>query len=244
MSKYIKFLSISLLVAVAFAFMQSHRHKLQVVFKNQKELLQQITLEGKPNLKQCYIQKGEVLGVRQMIAHTKLHGTTEANQKAFFINAYNFAVIAELNERFPINSIEETPTFFDSKTFLVAGQKFNLKSLHSYISKKWKDPRTHFALYIGGISSPEIPVAAFSHQNVDKKLTEITTGFINNMNHVKIKTRSKMVLLPEFMDWYSHDFKVKNKQDFLPFINQYRATNKKIPASYTVDFYPYSWKLE
>lgn len=243
MFKYIKFLSIGLLVVCVVAFMQSHKSKLHRVFKSQKDLFEQITANGKPDVKACYIQKGEVLAIRQVIAHTKLQGITEDDQKAFYINAHNISIIAELNEQFPISSLEEESSFFDSKTFLVAGEEYTLKTLRIYILTHFKDARMHFCLYLGGLSSPKIPTAAFYHQNIDKELTDIARAFVNNQTHVKVKTRSKMVLLPEFMKWNMTDFGVNNQQGFIKYLNQYRSIDNKIPTNYTVDFYPYSWKM-
>ena len=236
-------LLITLSAVFFFSFINSHRHKIQVLFKNEKALFENLTINGKPNLKACYIRKGEILGIRQSIAYFSEKGIEEHRKKGFFINAYNLAVLAELNEHYPIQSMEEAPAFFDSKDFLVAKKTYNLQSLRKHIVEKFEDPRIHFALYLGGNSSPNIPTHAFFRLQVDQALNEICTTFINDLSSVKIKTRSKMVLLPEFMLWNKADFNVKNDQEFLAFINLYRSKERQIPQEYKIAYYPYSWNL-
>jgi hypothetical protein len=224
-------------------FLQVNKNKVQTIFKREAAFFEKVTVQGKPDLGECYVYRGEMLGLRQAIAYFSLQGIDTNEQKAFYINAYNLAVLSELNEHFPIQSIEESPDFFNSQPFMVSKKQFNLRSLKRFIFDEFKDPRVYFALYISGISSPDITVSAFYREQVDKRLNKTTTSFINDMSRVKIKTRSKLVLLPEFMLWNKNDFGVKDDQEFLAYINQYRTKEKQIPVDYIVKFYPYSWKL-
>ena len=243
MKKYFKVLLILLFVIITCSFFQSNRHKVHVVFKREKALFEKLATNGKPNLKLCYIHKGEILGLRQTVAHQSLNGVAQNEQKAFYINAYNLAVLAELNQYYPIQSLEDVPGFFNSNTFMVAKEKFNLKSLRLHIINKFQDPRVHFALYLGGLSSPKIPTSAFSHQEIDKKLDEISTSYINDLTYIKIKTRSKLILLPEFLFWNINDFNLKGKDEYVTYLNGFRTKAKQIPSGYKVRYYPYSWKL-
>tara|TARA_B100000809_G_scaffold233972_1_gene251095 strand:+ start:943 stop:1677 length:735 start_codon:yes stop_codon:yes gene_type:complete len=238
-----KFLLLVVVSIILLSFTAAHRHKIQVLFKKEKTVFQQLTTNGIPNLKECYILRGEILGVRQNVAHFSLKDIDDNHKKAFYINAYNLAVLAELNEYYPIQSIEDAPDFFKSKDFMVAKKHYNLQSLRNYIIDSFHDPRIHFALYLGGISSPTIPSNAFYHEQINETLNKITTRFINDLTRVKIKTRSKMVLLPEFMLWNKENFNVKDDQAFLAYINTYRSKEKQIPKDYTIGYYPYSWKL-
>lgn len=242
-----RFFTISLLVFSTIAllgFLQSNRHKVHILFKKQKHLFEDLTTEGRPDLKKCYIHKGQILGLRQITAHTSLHGLNLGDQQALYINAYNLAILAELNEHYPIQSIEEIPDFYNSQPFKVAKQSFNLKSLRTHLISQYRDPRIHFTLYLGGLSSPKIPTNAFSQKSFDKEISTITSDFLNNPQYVKVKSRSKMLLLPEFMLWYIKDFERADKQGYIQYINKFRKEDQQIPSSYTVDFYPYSWKLE
>jgi hypothetical protein len=244
MKKYFKILLILFVGTIIFSFYQSTRHRIQVIFKREKSLFEMITTDGKPNLELCHVYRGKILGLQQAVAYTSLDGIDLDIQKAFYINAYNLAVIAQLNEHYPFVSIEEIEGFFSFGEFLVAQKKYNIQSLRRYIVEKFNDPRVHFTLYLGGISSPKIPKSAFYHQQVEKQLVDITTAFVNDLSCVKIKTRSKMVLLPEFMLWSKKDFDIDDRQEFLKYINRFRSEAKQIPDNYVIDFYPYSWKIE
>jgi hypothetical protein len=48
------------------------------------------------------------------------------------------------------------------------------------------------------------------------------------------------VKISEIFFWYSEDFKLEG-QDYISFINQYRA--KPIGADYVVDKYTYDWSV-
>jgi hypothetical protein len=50
----------------------------------------------------------------------------------------------------------------------------------------------------------------------------------------------KKVLVSEIFKWYADDFKAPG-QALIPYLNQYRT--QPMPATYTVDFYPYDWTL-
>ncbi len=242
MKRYIKLLPVLMVGTVILGWVQTHRHKMHVLFKHEKALFEDVTVNGRPVLSLSLNKIEEIKDLKKTIAHISLKGISEDDTKAFYINAYNVAVIDELNRHPEIKTIENVADFYTSTRFMVAHKIVTLKSLRQYLMTEFKDPRIHFALHLGGLSAPLIPVEAFSHQKSNKQLDFITKKYVNDLTTVKVKSRSKLLLLPEFMKWNIIDFKARSPQQLLSYINKYRT--KKVPANYTVAFYPYSWKVE
>ena len=162
----------------------------------------------------------------------------DQDKKAFLINAYNIFAIKQLTDSYPIKSPQDLKGFYDNKIFDVLGKKLSLNDIENIeLRKVYKDPRLHFVLVCGALGCPPIINEAYTPENLEKQLSIQTKLALNNNEFLKIKGNT--VLLSEIFKWYEDDF--TQNQKVITFINQYREV--KIPIDYTIDYYPYDWRI-
>lgn len=119
--------------------------------------------------------------------------TTDVNQfktlddeKAFWINAYNFAAMKLVVENYPITSIRSrkvsTFKYPWSKTALtVQGRRLSLKDIEKdVLLKKFKDARIVFAVNCATVSCPDLPAEPFSGSRLNVQLDTLIRDFLQN----------------------------------------------------------------
>lgn len=162
-------------------------------------------------------------------------------KKAFYINAYNLIVIHSILEKYPIQSVKEIAGFFDGKQHKVAGKKMTLNELETKeLIAVYKDARFHFVLVCGALGCPPITNFAYLPERVNEQMNSQTKKAMDNPNFLKVNKEDEKVGLSEIFKWYASDFGGSKKEIF-NFINQYKT--KKIPSTYTINYYEYDWNL-
>lgn len=182
-------------------------------------------------IKQLYQQIGEI----------SLDEASDAEKKAFYINAYNIIAIHQIIQNYPVKSPMDIEGFFDTKKHRVAGKSLTLNELEKeQLLKDHFDPRAHFVLVCAAMSCPPLADFAYQAEELDDQLEEKTRQALNNADFVRVDQKGKKVLVSKIFDWYQPDF-TKDSSSVLAFINRYR--DEKIPQSYRVDYYEYDWSL-
>ena len=184
---------------------------------------------------------GEVESLYKQIGSMDLKGKTDAQKKAFYINAYNLAVIYWVAKHYPLKSPMDNSGFFDKVKHTVAGEELTLNALEiKKLLFTYKDARFHFALACAAKSCPPLASFAYTPDKVDQQLNDRTTLALNDPNWLKVNKSKKMVELSKIFEWYKKDFTSDGKSE-IEWINQFRK--EKIPTSYKVDYYEYNWAL-
>ena len=166
---------------------------------------------------------------------------TIAEQKAFFINAYNISVINGIIENYPTNSPLDINGFFDSKKHNIAGKNITLNKLEKeYLLKVTGDEKLHFVLVCAAISCPPIANYAYRPENLEAQILERTRMALNNDEFIRVNAGKKTVELSEIFKWYPNDFKGK-ANNIIAYLNQYRE--EQIPESFKTAYYTYNWTL-
>ncbi len=160
-------------------------------------------------------------------------------KKAFWINAYNLAVIKGVIDNYPIKSPLDKKGFFDKITYNLAGKKITLNDLENKMIRAiYNDARIHFVLVCGAIGCPPLINEAYLPESLDTQLERQTKAALNSANFIQVK-KSK-VLISEIFKWYNEDF-VNSDNDLIDFLNAYR--NDPIPSDSKLGYYNYDWKL-
>jgi hypothetical protein len=159
------------------------------------------------------------------------------NEKlAFWINAYNAFTIKMIITHYPVKSIKTLHKGkpWDHKWITINKVTYSLNDIeHKIIRARFKDPRFHFAINCASVSCPPLRNKAYSAENLDLELNEVTSAFINgNLNQI---TASSLKLSPLF-DWYREDF-----GDIHTFISKYSIVKPKPTAQ--ISFLEYNWNL-
>ncbi len=159
--------------------------------------------------------------------------------QAFYINAYNLAVIKGVVNKYPVKSPTNIKGFFDKTTYSLGGKTTTLNDLENKILRKNfpGEARFHFVLVCAGLGCPPIIASAYKPAILEQQLEGQTTKSLNNPNFIKVK--GKKVQLSQIFEWYKVDF-TRNGSE-IDFVNKFRK--EKIPTGAKVSYYPYNWSL-
>jgi len=174
-----------------------------------------------------------------MASAIKVSKSSPKTFQAFYINAYNLAVIKGVIANYPIKSPLDVKGFFDTKTYLISGKKTTLNGIENEILRKNfpNEARFHFVLVCAGLGCPPIINSAYTPDKLSGQLQRQTVKSLNNPNFIKVS--GSEVKLSQIFEWYKGDFTKKGSE--IAYINTYRK--EKIPTSLKVSYYPYDWKL-
>lgn len=199
-------------------------------------------------------------------SHPALFPGTD-HQLAYWINAYNTAVVKIVVDNYPITSVTDigppAPLFFlpDKWGFFIfhRPQFGNVNtSLYylekSVIRKRYLEPRIHFALNCASIGCPKLPRYAFTGQRLQQQLEHEARKFFTEQRNLRIDHRSSVVYMSSIMDWYEDDFVAwlkkhhpERRPTLINYVSLYvddRTSRELAKAGdYKVKFVPYDWGL-
>ncbi|GAA4831464.1 DUF547 domain-containing protein [Algivirga pacifica] len=170
----------------------------------------------------------------------------EAEQLAYWLNAYNAFTIELILKNYPLKSIKDINTvnipFVHSpwtiKFIEIQGKKYSLDNIeHDFLRKEFEEPRIHFAIVCASISCPNLRREAYTAQQINQQLQEEAIAFINDPSKNKIGKNE--VQLSKVFSWFKGDF-TKNGS-LINFINQYSKI--KIEEGAEIDYLDYNWAL-
>jgi hypothetical protein len=172
-------------------------------------------------------------------AQLKVSVSDKNNYQAFWINAYNLAVIKGIIDVYPTNSPIDNKGFFDEIKYDLGGVSVSLDAIENTLLRaQFSDPRFHFVLVCGAQGCPPLISKAYRPTTLESQLQQQTIKAINNANF--IKTSDGMVTVSELFKWYKVDF-VSGGQTEIDFLNKYRKV--KIPKTARLSYYNYDWRL-
>lgn len=162
------------------------------------------------------------------------------NYQAFWVNAYNIAVIKGIIDNYPTKSPLDDKGFFDKTTYSLGGKKVTLNTIENELLRaKFKDARFHFVLVCGAVGCPPLISKAYIPSTLDSQLETQTKKALNG-NFIKVNTKKKKVEVSEIMKWYKEDF-VMDGMTEIDFINKYRT--EQIPDNFKLNYFTYNWSL-
>jgi len=219
----------------------SNAQDLAVFFSKTNVFLKKNVSNGKVDyqtIKSDAILLNEALEIASKIDVSK---ETVNSQKAFWINAYNLALIKAIVNKYPVKSPLDIAGLFDKGTFTLTGKKLTLNDIENkMIREKYNDPRVHFVLVCGANGCPPIINNAYLPETLEEQLNKQAKIALNNPSFIKVNPNSKKVEFSQIFEWYKADFISKGMNE-IDFINQYRAA--KIDNKYKVSYYTYDWTL-
>lgn len=194
---------------------------------------------------------------------------TRDDQLAYWINAYNAAVLYTVVQYYPVSSITDVSApfplqlindkigFFFLQQVEVGGETTNLYDLeNSLIRPRYPDPRIHFALNCASGGCPRLPQEAFTGPRLDEQLEREAYRFFSEPRNLRFDHAEKTVYVSSILDWYESDFTQwleKNHPDkaatLLTYVSLYApkieeaAILRAQQEGYDVDFIEYDWSL-
>lgn len=170
----------------------------------------------------------------------------EAEQLAYWINAYNAFTVKLIIEHYPLESIKDIKRwnipFLNSpwtiKFIELGGKKYNLDAIeHKILRKKFEEPRIHFAIVCASISCPRLLNEAYTADRIETQLETQTRLFINTADKNKIS--ADKLQLSKIFSWFSGDF--TKKGSLIEFLNKYSEV--EISPKAEITYLEYDWRL-
>ncbi len=162
-------------------------------------------------------------------------------RKAFWLNAYNFLVIAGVVEHYPVSSPMDIPGFFKEAPRVAAQQNITLDQIeHQKLRAAYPDPRVHFALICAADGCPKMAGYAFLPEKLDEQLDQRTRAALNDPAFIRLDPDQKQVLVSQIFNWFAGDF-LAEAPTIIAYINRFR--DAPIPRDYQLRYYEYNWQL-
>ena len=135
---------------------------------------------------------------------------SRSHELAYWMNAYNAFVIRGVIDHYPIKSVRDAGVlygFFWRDDYLAGGVKMSLFHLENeVIRKKYREPRIHFGIVCAAVSCPVLSRTAFTAENLETQLEQLTRRFINEQRNLTIDPVANAAALSTIFDWYTKDF--------------------------------------
>ncbi len=165
--------------------------------------------------------------------------TLDTREKAiaFWLNAYNFFMIAHILEERPNGKLVDSvwdyggrvnpfrENVFERELFEIGGRKYSLDDIEKGIllgddfrDKGWKEARVHFAVNCASVGCPPLRRQLFTPDNVDTLMTENTRRAFNTPRQLDIDGNT--LHLSRLFDWYESHF-VNEAGSVRDFIREY-----------------------
>ena len=191
---------------------------------------------------------------------------TSQARLAYWINAYNAAVMKLVLQYYPIASVRDVRPpmvlfflprlsgFFYFERVALGGERRNLYDLeNSVIRQRFPDPRVHFALNCASRGCPRLPRQAFTAERLDDALDRETRQFLAEPRNLTIDPSRRTVFLSSIFSWYEDDFLASERRSGStePTLLGYVGRNSSVEQAAQiagcqgcrVSFVPYDWRL-
>jgi hypothetical protein len=161
----------------------------------------------------------------------------EREQIAFWINAYNAAVLNGVLRGYDAEGVIARVRFFSWYSFRVAKAERTLEEIeHEILRKQFAEPRIHFALVCASTSCPVLRREAYRGAELDAQLDDQTRRFLGDPSRNRIGN-GQLALSPIF-DWFREDFD-KAAGSVRDFVRRYRD----VPDDADLTYLDYDWSL-
>lgn len=207
------------------------------------ELLQKhVTESGKVDYVAFGKDRAQLQKYLTALQNTDVYNLSANARKAYYINSYNAYTIELILQNYPIESIRHIKKGdngpWDIPIVIVQGQMYTLNQVeHQILRKEYNDPHIHAGVNCASVSCPPLPNYAFTAENVNQKLKEEFTAFVNDSQRNTI-TPTTLKISPIFK-WYQEDF--TQNQSLKKFLSPYYTGAFPFDASIT--YRDYNWSL-
>ncbi|MCB0637289.1 MAG: DUF547 domain-containing protein [Lewinella sp.] len=197
-----------------------------------------VTTAGKVDYAGFQSASGELSAyLTTLAAETPQPDWSRNEAMAYWINAYNAFTIKLIVDHYPVSSIREIDNGdpWNTTWIELAGHTYSLNQIENEIlRKRYPDARIHFAVNCAAQSCPPLYNRAFTANNLDATLDQLTRRFVNNSRYNAIG--ANQLELSKIFEWYAADF-----GDLVAFLQPYTST--PLQADARIRYREYDWAL-
>jgi hypothetical protein len=183
-------------------------------------------------------------GYLAILAQAQVAGMSETEEKAFWLNAYNAAIVNGVLQGYTAENLLARKRLFSWYTLPVAGEARSPDEIeHQILRKKFHDPRMHFAIVCASTSCPKLRREAYVPDRLDQQLDEAARAFINDPARNRID--AQQVTLSQIFQWFAEDF-VRDAGSVPGFVRRFVSDDKKAILSVKsgdLRYLEYDWTL-
>lgn len=204
------------------------------------ELLQKhVDHQGNVNYKGFLKDHKELKKYLDLLSQNPPEESWSKNKKlAYYINAYNAFTVELILEHYPLKSIKDIHNPWGQKFIQLGNESISLNDIEHNILRKMNEPRIHFAINCASVSCPKLYNKAFTSEQLDKQLDQVTREFINSTEN---NISENELQLSNIFKWYEKDYLVNGIRSLAHYISQY--TDVQINPNAKVNFLDYNWDL-
>lgn len=177
-------------------------------------------------------------------------------QIAFWINAYNAAVIKTIVDHYPLNkgvswkalaypanSIQQIPDVWDRMAIKLLGKDRSLNEIeHEILRREFKDPRIHFALVCASIGCPTLRSEPYSPAKLDSQLNDQIGSFLSDRQKAYYDQKSNTLHLSPIFKWFGKDF--DQSGGVIDFVKKYwPGPGSEFSVKTKIKWLDYDWNL-
>ncbi len=162
---------------------------------------------------------------------------SKEDKLVYWINAYNSMTVDLILRSYPLKSIKDIKKPWDQRLWKLGEKWYNLNEVEHKILRKMNEPRIHFAINCASFSCPPLLNEAFSTENLEQQLTQVTKVFLADSERNTIAANK--IEISKIFKWFSKDF--KQNGSLIDFLNQY--SDIKINANAKKSYKDYNWNL-
>lgn len=172
---------------------------------------------------------------------------SEAEQLAFWINAYNAFTVKLIVDHYPVQSIQDLHPFpyipllrtvWHKPLFRIANRAISLDHIeHGILRKEFDEPRIHFAINCASASCPPLMPKAYVAEDLDSQLDQAARNFLRNRQYNQLSEHEAQ--LSKIFSWFRSDF--TKEGSLIDFLNKYAEPQLSPMAK--INFLPYDWSL-
>jgi hypothetical protein len=144
-----------------------------------------------------------------------LEGWSRPEQAAFWLNAYNAAVLRTVVNAYPIkgtapqypsNSIQHVPGAFGAKRHRIGGRLLSLEDIEKQILPTFDDPRMFFALGRGALGGGRLRSEAFTAKRLEQQLAAVAAECVSRHECFRFDPAADRVEISPIFGWRQAEF--------------------------------------
>ena len=144
-----------------------------------------------------------------------LDGWSQAEQAAFWLNAYNAIVLRTVVNAYPIkgsaaqypsNSIQHVPGAFVAKRHRIGGRLLSLDDIEKTVLPTFNDPRMYFALGRGSLGGGRLRSEAFTARRLEQQLASVAAECVSRNECFRYDPAADRIEISPIFGWRQAEF--------------------------------------
>jgi len=194
------------------------------------------------------------------VSPDQLASWSDAEQIAYWVNAYNSLTLASIIDQAPIkDSIKDIKGVWKGRKHAVAAQSKTLDEIeHETLRKNFQEPRIHAALVCAAMSCPPLRQEPYRAEQLDAQLDDqVNQWLANPETGLRIDRENNKVHLSKIFKWFGEDWVPgygtdsgftggEKQRAVLNFVSNYVSPEDKAyleAGDYSVSYLNYDWSL-